>query len=72
MGFLKFLKMNFFYYASMVAVATMLSCINNSTQTNNDAESVNNFDWLIGNWIRTNEVESKITFERWTKASNTE
>ncbi|MBU1014079.1 MAG: hypothetical protein KKG99_13855 [Bacteroidetes bacterium] len=72
MGFLKFLKNNILHYACMVAVATMLSCINSSTQTNNDAESLNNFDWLIGNWIRTNEMEPKITHERWTKASNTE
>ena len=31
-----------------------------------------NFDWLLGNWIRTNEKENKKTFERWEKKSDAE
>ena len=26
-----------------------------------------NFDWLLGNWQRTNDEEGKSTFENWTK-----
>lgn len=30
------------------------------------------FDWLVGNWIRMNDKDSKRTFESWKKKSNTE
>lgn len=30
------------------------------------------FDWLIGNWIRKNDKDSKQTFENWKKKSSTE
>src|SRR5690606_25312235 len=30
------------------------------------------FDWLIGNWIRTNEQENKTTFENWEKKNQRE
>lgn len=31
-----------------------------------------NFDYLLGNWKRSNEKEGKKTFEHWTKKSNSE
>jgi len=30
------------------------------------------FDWLLGNWERTNDSEGNKTYEYWTKKSNTE
>lgn len=30
------------------------------------------FDWLLGNWIRTNEKKDRQTFENWIKKSNSE
>jgi hypothetical protein len=29
-----------------------------------------NFDWLLGHWVRTNEVSGKSTFENWVKLSD--
>ena len=31
-----------------------------------------NFDWLLGNWKRTNEKEDRETFEIWEKKSTSE
>jgi len=31
-----------------------------------------NFDWLTGSWIRTNDKEGNITYEHWTKISSVE
>lgn len=31
-----------------------------------------NFDWLLGDWIRTNEEAGRTTYESWTKISHTE
>ena len=38
----------------------------------NQPKSAQNFDWLIGSWIRTNDAEGKTTFEHWEKKSDTE
>lgn len=34
--------------------------------------SSRNFDWLCGNWVRTNDEEGYRTYENWMKNSNTE
>jgi len=34
--------------------------------------AIENFDWLLGNWIRNNEVEGKETYEVWNKISSKE
>jgi len=31
-----------------------------------------NFDWLLGNWVRTNEKNDRQTYENWIKKSNSE
>lgn len=31
--------------------------------------TINNLDWLLGSWVRTNNEEGKKTFESWTKKS---
>ncbi len=55
----------------------MFSCKNNSTseeikQIKEESPTAINFDWLIGDWQRTNEEEGKATFEHWKKVSNAE
>ena len=35
-------------------------------------QSTENFDWLLGNWKRTNEEKGKETFENWKKTNDTE
>ncbi|MGB5699609.1 DUF6265 family protein [Muriicola sp.] len=39
---------------------------------NNPSESKDGFDWILGNWIRTNETEGAETYENWKKDSSTE
>lgn len=34
--------------------------------------TLDNFDWLLGNWKRNNEESGKETFENWSKLSTTE
>lgn len=41
--------------------------VNEMPTTNSDS-----FDWLLGEWKRTNEQEGKETFETWEKAGNKE
>lgn len=50
---------------------TLLSCkkTENKDKKNTDSNQTQ-FDWLVGNWIRTNEKDEKKTFESWTKSSN--
>ncbi len=33
-------------------------------------EQKTDYDWLLGQWERTNNAEGKTTFEQWTKVSN--
>lgn len=47
---------------SLIAV----SC-NIKTKSNEKSE---NFDWLLGQWQRTNEEQGKSTFENWEKTSD--
>ena len=39
---------------------------------NNSIESKQNFDWILGSWIRTNEKENRLTFENWEKQNELE
>lgn len=38
----------------------------------NENESEQELDWIIGNWVRTNEQENRSTFENWEKKNNSE
>lgn len=50
---------------------TFLSCKKTDhNDINNTGSNQTQFDWLVGNWIRTNEKDGKKTFESWTKSSN--
>jgi len=52
---------------------TLISCKKNDPKmTNPETVTVKNFDWLVGNWIRTNEKDGKETYENWIKKSDSE
>ena len=36
----------------------------------NGSSKTDNFDWLLGNWQRTNEEKGKMTFETWQKVDD--
>ena len=52
------------------SVFTMCSTKQNDRKTT--IQDVENFDWLLGNWKRTNEEKGKETFETWKKINDTE
>ena len=59
---------------SLVLLATLILTMCNTKQ--NDQKSATpptgKFDWLLGNWKRTNEEKGKETFENWEKINDTE
>jgi len=63
---------------SMTAILLIISnsCLNNgSTSKTEKKEKVvmtENFDWLLGNWVRINNDEGKQTFENWEKVNDSE
>lgn len=52
---------------SVVIAMSLISC--NNAGTNESKPET--FDWLLGNWERTNEEQGKKTYEVWTKISDT-
>ncbi len=54
----------------------IISCKENKTQINKQETSKTKktitFNWLLGNWERTNDEEGKKTFENWIKKSKIE
>ena len=53
----------------------VLSCNKNPQKTpieNLNTKSMENFDWLTGNWKRLNEEPGKETFEKWYKINENE
>ncbi|MCU4164954.1 DUF6265 family protein [Carboxylicivirga caseinilyticus] len=50
----------------VILLILSVSCKNRPT------ESKDNFDWMLGSWIRTNEQENRLTFENWEKHSDSE
>ena len=60
----------------LILVLLLVSCKNNNTseekQIKEEVSGAINFDWLLGDWQRTNEEEGKATFEHWEKVSDTE
>ena len=43
-----------------------------ATKDNRNLSSAENFDWLIGEWERTNEKSGKTTIEKWKKITASE
>lgn len=50
----------------LLLVIASISCKNRAS------EPKENFDWILGNWIRTNDPEGYITFENWNKKNTSE
>ena len=59
-------------YIILLLGIALISCNpseNNKQSTDNTSA---NFDWLLGEWKRTNEVEGKETFDIWKKVNENE
>jgi len=58
----------------LLLLVLVFSCKEKQTQHNVSQKKViiENFDWLLGKWQRTNDKEGKKTFENWHKKSNDE
>lgn len=71
--FLEFLKLiqmrNNHNYTNMKQITFLLLFIllQNSCETNKTATDKPNFDFLVGEWIRTNEKSDRKTYENWKK-----
>lgn len=55
----------------------IISCNHRNQESSNKAPSeltqeAENFDWLLGEWVRLDEEDGKRTFENWQKNSETE
>lgn len=55
-------------YISLLVFSTlmMISCNQNQNST------VENFDWLLGSWQRSNETKGRETYEHWSRVSASE
>ena len=57
----------------LLMISIFFSCKKTEDSNTNHTESnKTKFDWLVGNWIRKNDKDSKQTFESWQKKSSTE
>ena len=57
----------------LLTITLALYSCNAQKESKKETEVVEQkFDWLLGNWIRTNEKENKQTYERWEKKSDAE
>ncbi|MBV1924446.1 MAG: hypothetical protein KUG68_10515 [Flavobacteriaceae bacterium] len=61
----------------LILIVFIFSCKNNnppevSKQVKEEVPVAINFDWLLGDWQRSNEEEGKVTLEHWNKVSDTE
>ncbi len=54
----------------LIIVLMQLACTENKKTT--DKINYNSLDWIIGNWVRTNDEPGKTTFENWLKITNFE
>jgi len=61
------------FIAVTLVVFTFIMCNNNRNESREDiTQKVENFDWLLGKWQRTNEEQGKSTFENWEKINDLE
>lgn len=59
----------------LISCSLSWSCKNEEKLAETNKQHVlssESFDWLLGEWRRTNEQEGKQTFENWKKARDTE
>lgn len=61
------------FIAVTLVVFTFIMCNNNQNGSREAiSQKVENFDWLLGKWQRTNEERGKATFENWKKINDSE
>ena len=58
----------------LALILLIFSCKEKATTVikKQEVETIQNFEWLLGTWQRTNEAEGKQTYENWHKKSATE
>ncbi len=64
--------MNRKYLFLLLGPFILFTCSQENTNQKEKPEvttTINNLDWLLGSWNRTNNEEGKKTFEYWTKKS---
>lgn len=58
---------------TLILIFSIISCnVKVEKKIVSDSKPHTTFDWLLGNWIRTNEKEDRKTYERWTKINPSE
>lgn len=65
----------FLIVAIIISLFTLVSCTdeqasNEKHNETNQTLTPKNFDWLEGNWIRTNDEEESQTYESWMKVDD--
>lgn len=61
--------------ALLLVLTLLMSCQQKKETTNKESSKeivIENFDWLLGEWKRTNDEEGRETYESWKKESATE
>jgi hypothetical protein len=58
--------------AFLLCFCGVLSCQSVENRLMNSKTEIKDFNWLIGNWKRTNNSEGEQTYENWTKKSEEE
>ena len=56
----------------LLTTLALTMCNTKRNDQKSTTQSTENFDWLLGNWKRTNEEKGKETFENWKKANDNE
>ncbi|MEP2935359.1 MAG: DUF6265 family protein [Gilvibacter sp.] len=63
-------------YLILFCTIVLVSCKESKEATPNVVEiqqpELANFDWLLGDWQRTNDDQGKQTYEQWAKISDTQ
>ncbi len=62
------MKINGFFLLFALLVVSFFSC----QQEKSQERSETNFDWVLGDWQRSNDEAGKTTYEYWKKESNKE
>ena len=52
----------------LISLLTFFACQTKEANSS-ETDSTTEFDWLIGNWKRSNEKEDRETYESWTKVN---
>lgn len=53
-----------------ISVLILSSCASSSPTLRPHSDTKIKIEWLLGNWIRSNELDGRITYEYWNKESD--